>query len=304
MINKIAIIGMGALGLLYADQLNTGLNNSNAAYFVMDKDRAKRHQDDIYKINKNPKQFTIIDQEQATPADLVIVAVKYTALKEAIETIRTSVGENTIILSVLNGIDSEKIIGAEYGMDKMIYAVAQKMDAMRDGTALTYTNCGKLHIGAQSKAQNHNLQKVQELFERANLPHVIEKDILYRIWFKFMLNVGFNQTCMVYDAPYAVVTNPNNECYHKMVGAMREVIPLAKANGVTLTEEDIQKCIDFEKEIDPEAYPSMAQDRKAKRKSEVEMFSGEIIRQAKELGIEVPFNEFFYQKVKEIESSY
>lgn len=58
---------------------------------------------------------------------------------------KNCVGENTVILSVMNGISSEKIIGERYGHGRLIDTVAQGMDAMKFGSKLTYTkweNCG------------------------------------------------------------------------------------------------------------------------------------------------------------------
>ena len=56
--------------------------------------------------------------------------------------------------------------------------------------------------------------------------------------------------------------------------------------------------------LDPAGMPSMAQDRIARRKTEVEEFSGTICRLAAEHGIEVPQNEWLYQRIREIEASW
>lgn len=304
MIKKISIIGMGALGLLYADQITSGLNDLSVVEFVMDSERAKKHKNDVYTINGEEKNFKIVEADEATPADLVIVAVKYTALKDALDIMKNSVGDDTIIISVLNGVTSEKIIAERYGMDRIVYTVAQGMDAMRDGTTLKYTQCGNLHIGSVSDVMSEKLKEVKELFERANVPHIVEADIMYRMWFKFMLNVGVNQTCMVFDTDYGCATTEGTEPYEKMVGAMKEVIDIAAHNGVNLTQADLEKCIEIEKTLDPKGYPSMAQDRKAKRKSEVDMFAGEVIRMANEYGTSSEYNKFFSDRVAEIEAEY
>ncbi len=301
---NISIIGMGALGLLYADQLTAGLGEEVNVTFVMDEERAARHRNDIYTINGEKKDFRIISAAEATPADLVIVAVKYNALAAALDTMAGCVGENTLIISVLNGVTSEKIIAERYGMDRMIYCVAQGMDAMRDGTDLKYTQCGRLHIGGIDEAMNRRADAVEALLAKANVPYVREADVLYRLWFKFMLNVGVNQTCTVFDVGYGIATTEGTEAYEKMVGAMHEVIAIAAKKGVTLTEEDLNRTIEIERTLDPEGYPSMAQDRKAGRKSEVDMFAGEMIRQGEAYGVPVPYNRFFYDRMMEIEKDF
>lgn len=304
MIGSIAIVGMGALGLLYADQLTSGLKDNGAVTFIMDRERLARHRNDVYTVNGEKKNFRMTAAEDAAPADLLIVAVKYNELQQALDTMEKAVGDSTIILSVMNGITSEKIIASRYGMDRIVYTVAQGMDAMREGTSLRYTKCGNLHIGAVDAKMEEKLAEVRELFERAGVPHVVEKDIMYRLWFKFMLNVGINQISMAYDVNYGQATEVGSECNRVMTETMREVVRIAAAKGVTLTEKDLGQCLEIERTLDPEGYPSMAQDRKAKRRSEVDMFAGEVIRMGRELGIPTPYNEDIMKKVLEIEKNY
>lgn len=301
MIENVSIIGMGALGMLYADQLTQGLGSIDCVEFVMDDERLSRHKADVCTINGVKKQFRIVSAQAAKPADLCIVAVKYNALDSALDTMRTVIGPNTIIISVMNGVTSEKIIAKRYPNTRILLTVAQGMDAMRDGSSLRYTKCGALRIGTVNSENMAALNEVEELFKRANVPYVREEDILYRLWFKYMLNVGVNQACMVFDVAYELVTTEGTEGCRMMLGAMREVIPIAKAHGVKLTEADVQLCIAIIKTLDPLGYPSMAQDRKAGRKSEVEMFAGDILRMAKEIGLDTPYNRFFYDRVQEIE---
>lgn len=304
MIQKIAIVGMGALGLLYADQLTQGLGNMECVQFIMDESRMARHAGDVYTINGQEKKFRIVRAKDAEPADLCIVAVKYNALPSALDTMASVIGPDTIIMSVMNGVTSEGMIARRYPNAPMLITVAQGMDAMRDGSTLRYTQCGALRIGVAEEKNLPALDAVEALFRAANVPYVREADILYRLWFKYMLNVGVNQTCMVFNTNYGVATTPGAEANEKMVGAMREVIPVAKAHGVTLTEADVQQCIAIERTLDPEGYPSMAQDRRAGRRSEVEMFAGDVIRMSKEIGLDAPYNQFFYDKVKEIEKAF
>ncbi len=78
---------------------------------------------------------------------------------------KNCVGENTVILSVMNGISSEKIIGERYGHGRLIDTVAQGMDAMKFGSKLTYTKMGELRIGAEDASQNENLEQVAAYFD-------------------------------------------------------------------------------------------------------------------------------------------
>lgn len=303
MIKNTAIIGMGALGLLYANQIAMGYGKDSVS-FVMDSDRVKKYKDEVFTINGEEVKFALQDAATARPYDLVMVAVKYNGLASAIETMRNCVDEHTIIMSVMNGITSEEIIAEAYGMDHMIYTVAQGMDAMKFGNELKYTKMGELRIGVINNEQQDNLDQVIELFENVKMPYTKDPDILYRMWAKFMLNVGVNQTCLAYTTTYSGCLKEGSEENRVFLGAMREVVTLANAEGIALSEDNVKEYSDIIATLDPDGVPSMRQDGIAKRKSEVEMFAGTVIKMAKKHGIETPVNQLLYDRVQEIEATY
>jgi len=301
-IKHISIIGMGALGLLYADFISTHYKEGNVS-FIMDAERAAKYRNQQFYINKKPVHFNIVTLDEAKPADLVIVAVKYTGLSQAIEDMACAVGPDTIIMSVLNGISSEELLAQKYPIENIVYTVAQGMDAMKFGNSLDFTQMGRLHFGMTDKTNPDAINSIKAFFEKIGMPHILEEDILWRMWFKFMLNVGVNQTCMLYNTTYQGVLT-KGEPNRTLIGAMREVEVIANAKGIKLTETDINNILDIERTLDPNGTPSMGQDRINKKASEVEMFAGKVIELGKELGILVPVNEFIYEGVKEIEKEY
>ncbi len=231
-IRKITFIGMGALGLLFADLLS----RSEHAYdvsFVMDEERYGRYLGREFTVNGRKVDLRRVRSEDASPADLVIVAVKYGGLRDALDTVATSIGLDTVIISLLNGVTSEKIIGERYGDARVVTCVAQGMDANRSGGTLTYSSPGELHLGILPGQDPVKLGTVCDFLEEAGIPFVVEQDIRYRLWFKFMLNVAVNQVCMIYDTDYSGCMAPGLP-RALTVSAMREVIALANAEGVPL----------------------------------------------------------------------
>lgn len=301
-IKKTAIIGMGALGLLYGNQIQEGLGRE-AVSFIVDRDRYERYGARRFSICGVEKDFNIELAEEAKPVDLVIVAVKYNALESALETMKNVIDEHTIIMSVMNGITSEEIIGRKYGFSNIIYTVAQGMDAMRFGDSLNYTKMGELRIGVKAGGDTSNLMAVKALFDKVKMPYTLDEDIIYRMWGKFMLNVGINQICMMYETTYSGALKPG-EANDTLIGAMQEVISIANAEGVALSQKDVDYYIDILKTLDPDGVPSMRQDGIAKRKTEVDMFAGTVIEIAKKHGIEVPVNERILKSVKKMEEEF
>lgn len=300
-IKNVAIIGMGALGILYGTHMmDAGVPKVT---YIMSDERIHRYKGKTFYKNEKPYCLNMTEETEASPADLVIVAVKYNGLQGAAETMKNCVGEHTIIMSVMNGITSEEILASRYGSERLIYTVAQGMDAMKFGEKLTYTKMGELRIGAKEECQKQNLETIHRFFEEIQMPHHVDEDIMHRMWGKFMQNVGINQCCMAYETNYKGCLE-KGEANRTLIAAMREVIALANAEGISLGEADLNEYVGILKTLFPEGIPSMRQDAVAKRPSEVEMFAGTVISRAKKYGIYVPANEYLYEKVKEMEAAY
>ncbi len=306
---NVATVGMGALGLLFGGEIAE--NFAGNAAFVMDEERLRRHSEDIYRINGREVSYPMTTPEGFLSsygrADMVLVGVKFLDLSKSLDLIEPLVNEDTVFVSMLNGISSERIISERFPQSHVIYTVSQGMDAQRTGSELVYSRHGELFIGVPDDAPNvlkDKLTEVAALFDECKVPHTVEEDIIYRLWSKFMLNVGINQTCMVFDTDYEGATRPGSEEFVFTVSAMREVAAVGQAEGIDIGEKEIEQYLEIIAGLDPSAIPSMAQDRRQGRHSEVDMFAGEVMALGKKHNIKVPANEYLYKRVLEIEKEY
>ncbi len=302
-IRSIHICGMGALGLNFGLKLAQALPEG-ATRYVLDDDRYERYRAKEFKINGKVVHPVMIRAREAAPADLVIVATKYTGLHEAMDSIAPSVGEESIIISILNGVTSEEILRERFGADKVVDTVSQGMDAMHFGDEIQYSKFGELCIGMTEQAKRENLDAVLALFEKSGFPYTLDEDIRHRMWSKYMLNCGLNQCAMVYNATYGQLLEEGSEEMAVMVAAMREVIVLANYEGVNLTEEDLNTYIEIQRTLAPDNRPSMGQDRLQRKRSEVELFAGTVIDKARKYGMCTAVNQYLYNAVKKIEGGY
>lgn len=301
-IENVAIVGMGALGMLYGSIITDHLGNDVVTY-VLDDNRFEKYKSQGFTCNGRPFYPNFVRSAEAKPFDLVIVAVKYNGLKSALDTMKNCIGEDTIIMSVMNGMISEEIIAERYGKDNIVYTVVQGMDAQHSFGTLGYTQEGVVCIGSVSESDIENVMAVDEFLTRAGANHQVEENIMYRMFCKWMLNVGINQTCMVFDASYnQALTIP--EAYDVLCKAMREVIALSPHFGLALGEKEFEFYMDIIRKMNPDGFPSMEQDRRAKRLSEVEMFAGTVIRYGEQYGVDVPTNKWLYDEIKKIEAGY
>ncbi|MEH6953229.1 ketopantoate reductase family protein [Neobacillus drentensis] len=303
-IKKVTIIGLGALGILYGHHFSKKMPKADLR-IIADRERINKYEIEHVYCNGEHCNFNYLSpDEPSEPADLLIFTVKYNGLKDAIQAVKNHVGEQTIILSALNGISSERIIGQVYGDEKILYCVAQGMDAVKEGNQLIYDHMGILCFGEQEPGLiSDKVKIVAEFFDQVQLPYEIDTNMVKRQWGKFMLNVGVNQTVAVYDSNYGEVQQ-EGKAREMMIGAMREVIALSEKAGVHLTEADLDYWLSVLATLSPDGKPSMAQDVEARRPSEVELFAGTVLHLAKQYGIATPINQDLYHRIQLIESQY
>jgi len=297
-IKTVSIIGLGALGTMYAHHLNQKMQGLR---IVADEARIARYKKDGITCNGERCKFHFLAPGEGGPADLLIFAVKQGGLEGAIETARSQVGENTIILSLLNGIISERMIGEAYGDEHVLLCVAQAMDAVMENGQLTYHNMGLIVFGDREKdAASDKARAVDEFLTRMEVPHILDTDMQKRMWGKFMVNVGVNQVVAVYGENYGDIQKPGF-ARDEMIAAMREVMALSKKEGICLEESDLEYWLGVLQGLSPEGKPSMRQDVEAKRNSEVELFSGTVLALGQKYGVDTPVNRELYRRVAEIE---
>lgn len=186
----------------------------------------------------------------------------------------------------------------------MIYCTAQGMDAVKVGNALTYAHAGMIVLG--EKQPGGISPRVQQIADFLNTHGVTAQpvgDMVRRQWGKLMLNVGINQTVMVFEGDYGTVQKPGKP-REIMLAAMREVQKLAALEGYPISDAEFDDWVNLADSLSPAGKPSMRQDGEAHRKSEVELFAGTIIRRAEKFGLDVPVNRWLYDTVKQMEAGY
>ncbi len=170
-IEKVTLIGLGAMGVFFAPRISEKLG---AGFKVMaDGERKKRLEQKGVTVNGINYRFPIITPEAVCePADLIIIAVKGYDLPEAIRHIKNQVGPDTIILSVLNGVESEEQVGAVYGMEHMLHSYMRISIVMKDGKTEFDPHNGLIHFVEKTTNPERLSPKVlavRDLFDRCGI---------------------------------------------------------------------------------------------------------------------------------------
>jgi len=300
-IKTVGLIGLGAVGALYAERLfSTGAD----LRVIVDQKRCERYQRDGVYVNGKRIDFPYATPEEAEPVDLIIIATKQGGLESALETISGFVSDETLFISLINGVTSEEALCERFGEANVLYAVAQGMDAVKEGNRLRYEHAGLIVLGEKKAGPvSERVQMTADYLIAHDVMVNPVEDMLRRQWSKLMFNVGINQATMVFSCDYGGVQQPG-EARDTMIGAMREAQMMAGLEGYPISDEEFDSWLKLADTFAPTGKPSMAQDGEAHRKSEVELFAGTMVRLGKKHRVEVPVNEWLYRRVKEIEAAY
>lgn len=298
-IHLVHLIGLGAIGASYASQLYK--LDKHCVKVIVDDERLDRYKQGTI-VNGINYNFDLTIPKTGDPkAELILISVKGHHLQKAIEQIAPLVGENTTILSLLNGITSEDDLSAAFGREKVLHGFTVGTDALREDGMISFKCPGKIVFNEYYPEAAGRAAPVAKLFSEAGINFTNPKDIRREMWWKFMMNVGLNQTSAILRASYGVYqTIPDAKELSAFVS--REVLALAKKEGIDLYESDISEYLEIVNTISPSGKTSMLQDVDAGRKTEVESFALAVINLGRKHNIPTPINETIYRMIRVIES--
>lgn len=302
-IDCVYILGLGAMGSLYAGKLYD--MSPDSVRVIAGPHRITALRQSGITINGKPYAFNYIEPgDHSQPAaSLLLIAVKYPQLGEAIRDLRPFIGKNTTVISLLNGISSEDIVGREIGMPHLLYAYGIGMDAVREGSTVTYANGGRIVFGEkQNEVVSTRVRAIKDLFERAGINYQIPVNMEKAMWAKFMMNTGINQVSAVLRAPYGIFQQ-EGEARRLMLAASEEVLRLSRQIGIGLDIADVKEILRILDTLHPSGKTSMLQDIEAGRKTEVDLFAGTVIQMGKKFNVETPVNEMLYRVILAMEQA-
>lgn len=288
----VRLIGAGAVGAPLALRLR------EVCDFALITDAA--HADGVRNLSVNGVRPGFkVETSADAPADFVIFACKNFGLSAAMDSAASFIGKDTVILSLLNGVESEELLARRFSEQNLIYGFITNLSSNRTGNDVTCfsKDGGTIVFGEKDNSHSERLEQICALFDAAGVTYRVPDDILHEMWWKFMLNTCFNSLTGVLGLTYAgVCRNASLMRCVRMIAA--EVRMTAAAEGVHLTEDDTSRMISLMTSLTDEGKTSMLQDIEAGRKNENRYFSGTVINLAARHGLAVPVTSFLYNLVE------
>ena len=237
------------------------------------------------------------DMSSVGPVDLVIFAVKSYGTNVAIRDMGPLVGDDTMIISTQNGIDSERLLGEALGTEHVLgcaATVSAKIDA--PGIVTQGGGPGSLVIGemgsADLNAQGAVTERVNDLVERckaAGLAAETHEDIVMAIWEKFIFICALSGMTALTRKPIGeIFAQPSTTEMYLQV--LAEVAEVGRAEGVALPGDIAQNTLAATQAREPFIIGSMGHDLIAGNPIEIGLLNGRVVELSKKHGIPTPAN--------------
>jgi 2-dehydropantoate 2-reductase len=306
---KIAIIGPGAIGSLFAAFLTKAKGKDNEIW-ILDKDPQRAN-----KLNRQGISVEGIggkwqinvkatcDTKEIGPVDLVIMCVKSYDTKTAIEQAVSLIAEDTVVLTLQNGMGNIEIIGEVAGPDKVIGGITNIGATWLETGLVRFAGKGETIIGKIDGKTSVQMRHIREFFNKAGVETKISQDIKGFLWSKLVINAGINAL--------TAITRLNNGKLLDFEGSRRilreavtEAVKIAKRKRIKLLYDDPLAKVESVCEATAANISSMLQDVLRKKHTEIDFINGVVVRFGQELGIAVPVNRILVDLVKTIEAGY
>ena len=303
---KIVVIGAGAMGTLYGGRLAligedvTMVDVVEQAVRRMDREGLTLEFADG---TRNAKVSARLAAEVDFHADLVILFTKSVYSRAALESAKTFIGPDTMVMSLQNGLGNLELVAEYVPMERIIIGISDFPSDLIETGHIRSIGEGHTRIMTAAGGETEFLKDVCRRFEEAGLHCTITPDIMATIWTKVAVNATANSITSVCRLRCGVLTS-TPEAWSLALRIVDEIVMVAAADGVKLDREAIVDNVRKVMEAMPDHLTSMEQDVLAKRPTEVGSINGGVVKKAKALGLDAPCNETMYLLIRTIEQNY
>jgi 2-dehydropantoate 2-reductase len=298
---KIAIVGTGAMGSVYAALF------ASAGHEVWAIDRWKEHVDAMRSRglrvegasgDRSVRVNATTDAREAGTCDLVVLATKAMHVAEAAASTRELLGKETPVLSIQNGLGGPETAASVLGRERVMVGVVGGFGASMRGPGHAHHNGMELvRLGEFGGPITQRLRKVEDTWASAGFRVKVFDDIDQLVWEKLVCNCSLSGPCGVTGLTVGeVMSDP--DMAKVSAACATEAFDVARKKGVRLGFDDpVAYTREFASKI-PLSRPSVLLDLMAGRKSEIDVINGSIPREARKLGLQAPVNEAVTQLVR------
>jgi 2-dehydropantoate 2-reductase len=311
----VCVVGGGVIGSLYAGHLA-----SVAEVSVLTRRPEHAHALDRHGLRISGKSMrkarvaATADPVELPDFDLGILATKATDLESAAARLAGRSAQATL-MTIQNGLGAEEIV-RRHGAWKLISAVTFMSGVRHSDTHVEYELDTETWLGPYAGTQTtyETVTEVETLLEESGLKARAFPDLRPAQWSKLIFNATVNTVAALTDLPHVsqfAARDEDTDLGHLVHELMDEGKRVAQAAGVALHEDPWEMNVLAVRKGETEAaagkyahVPSMLEDIRSRRRTEVDFITGALVREARRLDVRVPLHEAMYRLVKAREESW
>jgi 2-dehydropantoate 2-reductase len=305
---KIAIVGTGAMGSVYAARLG------KAGHEVWAIDVWQEHLDAISQSGltcSGASGTFVVDNlhvgrtpADAGPCDVWVIATKAADVEEVAAAIAPLLRPDSMVVAFQNGLGAGERVATEIADELILIGIAEGFGASISQPGHVHHNGMRLiRLGELHGGMTDRLRRVEDVWRDAGFNVRAFDDVPLMVWEKFLCNVTLSAPTAAFDVTVGeLMANP--ETWAVALGCMQEAYRLGVALGVRFSFADpVRYVTEFAATI-PDASPSMRLDHLAGRRSEIDVINGQVVDRSRELGMEAPYNQSLCAIVRQRESRF
>lgn len=232
------------------------------------------------------------DAARIGPVDVVMFTTKLYDVQGAGELCRPLVGPDTVVVSFLNGIDSEDVLAGILGAQHVAGGVARiSASIARPGLIAHHGTFASLEFGELDGRDSPRLAAFLAACERAGIKARMDADIVAAIWKKFIFLASFAAITGLTRCAFGPIRR-TPETFALLARAVAEVAAVGQARGVQLGDDPAAAAMKVVLGVGDDIKASMLVDLERGRRLEVRSLSGAVVRLGRELGVPTPVHEF------------
>jgi 2-dehydropantoate 2-reductase len=304
-IRRVCVIGAGAIGSLFAGHL---ARVAEVSVLTRRREHAEALRTEGLRVSGRSDLHATVaasdDPDELEPFDLGIVATKATGLEDAAAALEGRFPEATL-MTVLNGLGAEEVVRA-YGDWPIISGVTFMSGTRHSDTHVEYVLDTPTWLGPYEETPFERVQEAADLIVESGLHAEALPDLRPAQWSKLIFNATVNSvaalTGLPHD-PHFAAEEEETDLGHLVHDLVDEGKAVAAAAGVELHEDPWEMNV-LATRRGSAHYPSMLEDVEAQRRTEVDLITGALVREARKAGVPVPLHTAMYRLVKAKEESW
>lgn len=292
---KIAIVGTGAMGSVYASLLG------KAGHEVWAIDTWQEHLDAIaasgLTVSGASGSFVVegihvaSTPHDAAPCDIWVIATKASDVDQVAAEIAPLLEPDSVVMAFQNGLGAGERVALHVPDEHIVIGIAEGFgSSIPEPGHVHHEGMRLIRLGEMHGGMSDRVRQIERAWADAGFNVRAFDDITVMVWEKFLCNVTLSAPCAVFDVTVGeLMADP--DAWAVALGCTREAYRLGIGMGITFPFDDPLRYVSEFAGTIPNASPSMRLDHLARRRSEIDVINGQVVTLSRELGLEAPYNE-------------